>query len=92
MRRLTQRGWGQFKPYDIDLDAGRARVRIDNSAFVDDERPAGRRVCYMFAAWFEGALEYSASATGRTLRLQAGEMYCVAEGTHDHCMFEISAR
>jgi predicted hydrocarbon binding protein len=92
MRRLTQRGWGQFKPYDIDLDAGRARVRIDNSAFVDDERPAGRRVCYMFAAWFEGALEYSASATGRTLSLQAGEMYCVAEGTHDHCMFEISAR
>ncbi|MDP9111811.1 MAG: DUF5943 domain-containing protein [Candidatus Eremiobacteraeota bacterium] len=93
MKRLTQRGWGQFKPHDIDLDAGRARVRVDNSAFVDDERRrAGRRVCYMFAAWFEGSLEYAARATGGILSLKAHESSCAAEGTHDHCVFEVSPR
>jgi hypothetical protein len=93
MRRLTQRGWAQFEPYDVDLDAGRARVRIDNSAFVDEERRrSGRRVCYMFAAWLEGSLEYAAAATGRTLGLRAHEAHCAADGTHDHCLFEVSTR
>src|ERR1043166_5189805 len=59
MRRLTQPGWGQFKPEDIDLDAGRALIRVDNSAFVDDtRRGSGRRLCSMFAASFEGHPEY----------------------------------
>ena len=92
MRRLTQRGWGQFMPYDVDLEAGHARVRVDNSAFVDDERrPSGRRVCYMFAAWLEGSLEYAAAATGRAQSLRAHEACCAADGAHDHCEFEVSA-
>ena len=56
---------GQFRPYDVDLEEGHARVRVDNSALVDDEsRRSGRRVCYMFAAWLVGSLEYAAAATG----------------------------
>ena len=93
MRRLTQRGWGQFKPHEIDLAAGRASIRVDNSAFVDDERRRSRRrVCYMFAAWLEGSLEYAAAAIGKKLSLQAHEACCAAEGTHDHCRFEVSPR
>ena len=48
---------------------------------------SGRRVCYMFSAWLEGALEYVAASAGRTQHLKA---YCAAEGAHDHCLFEIS--
>jgi hypothetical protein len=93
MRRLSQRGWGQFKPLEIDLDAGRARVRVDNSALVDEERRrSGRRVCYMFAAWLEGSLEYAAVATGKALSLRAREICCAADGTHDHCAFEVAPR
>src|SRR5215467_2907727 len=91
MRRLTQRGWGQFKPEEVDLDAGRARIRVDNSAFVDDARRSSRRrLCYMFAAWFEGSLEYAAAAAGKKLKLTAHETCCAADGRHDHCLFEVS--
>jgi len=34
MRRLSQRDWGQFRPYDVDLKEGHARVRVDNSALA----------------------------------------------------------
>ena len=92
MRRLTQRGWGQFKPEDIDLDAGRALIRVDNSAFVDDaRRGSGRRLCYMFAAWFERSLEYAAAAVGKKLSLRADETCCAADGTHEYCLFQVSA-
>lgn len=93
MRRITQRGWGQFEVLDVDLGAGTASVRLRNSAFVDEERRRlGRKVCTMFAAWLEGSLEYAAAASGRTLHLQAQEAYCAAEGTHDHCLFEVTPR
>jgi uncharacterized protein DUF5943 len=93
MRRLTQRGWAQFKPQEIDLDTGHARVRVDNSAFVDEgRRRSGDHVCYMFAAWLEGSLEYAAAATGKTLILRAHEVYCAAGGAYDHCLFEVSQR
>ena len=64
----------------------------DNSALVDDEsRRSGRRVCYMFAAWLVGSLEYAAAATGRAQSLRAHEACCAADGAHDHCEFEVSA-
>jgi hypothetical protein len=92
MRRLSQRGWGQFRPYEVDLERGHARVRVDNSALVDDEsRGSSRRVCYMFAAWLEGSLEYAAAASGRAQSLRAHEACCAADGAHDHCEFEVSA-
>ncbi len=93
MDRLTQRGWSQFDVLDTDMDAGTARIRIRNSLFVDDaRRSTGRKLCYRFAAWFEGSLEYVLAAAGRPLSLEAREVYCAGEGVHDHCLFEVAPR
>jgi predicted hydrocarbon binding protein len=93
MRRITQRGWGRFEVQAVDLDAGTASVRLRNSAFVDEERRRlGRKVCTMFAGWLEGSLDYAAAASGRPRPHQAREVYCAAEGRHDHCLFEVTPR
>ncbi|MGM4916523.1 DUF5943 domain-containing protein [Tardiphaga sp. 813_E8_N1_3] len=90
MRRITQRGWGQFDVLDVSPDEGTATVRLRYSAMVDDERRnSGRKVCYMFASWLEGSLEYVAASAGRKMTLRAQEVYCEAEGEHDHCMFKV---
>lgn len=90
MRRITQRGWGQFEVLDVQPEAGTARVRLRNSAFVDEaRRNAGRAVCYTFASWLEGSLEYVAASAGRKQTLKAREVYCQAQGAHDHCLFEV---
>jgi predicted hydrocarbon binding protein len=76
---------------DVAPETGTAHVRLRNSAMVDDaQRNSGRKVCYMFASWLEGSLEYVAVSAGRKQLLQAREVYCQAEGTHDHCLFEVT--
>jgi predicted hydrocarbon binding protein len=91
MRRITQRGWGQFEVLDAAADRGEAHVRLRNSAMVDDSlRNSGRKLCYMFAAWLEGSLEYVAAGSGHGHKLRAREVYCAAEGKHDHCLFEVA--
>ena len=91
MKRITQRGWGQFEVLDVTPETGAARVRLRHSAFVDAaRRGSGRKVCYMFAAWFEGSLAYVAERAGRKLSLSAREVCCAAEGGHDHCFFEVA--
>jgi predicted hydrocarbon binding protein len=91
MRRITQRGWGQFDVVNLTPETGTAHVRLRNSAMVDAaHRHSGRKVCYMFAAWLEGSLEYVAASAGRKLSLTAREIQCEAEGTHDHCLFEVA--
>jgi predicted hydrocarbon binding protein len=91
MRRITQRGWGQFDILKVEPETGIARVRLRNSAMLDEaHRMSGRRVCYMFSGWLEGALEYVTASAGRTQRLKGREVYCAAEGAHDHCLFEVS--
>jgi predicted hydrocarbon binding protein len=93
MRRITQRGWGQFDILKLEPEQGVAHVRVRNSAMLDDaRRRSGRKVCYIFAAWLEGSLEYVAASGGRTQRLKAQEVYCAAEGAKDHCLFEVSPR
>jgi predicted hydrocarbon binding protein len=93
MRRITQRGWGQFDIVKLDPEAGLAQVRLRHSAMVDEaRRTSGRKVCYMFAAWLEGSLEYVAASAGRTQQLKAREVCCAAEGIEDHCLFEVSPR
>jgi predicted hydrocarbon binding protein len=90
MRRISQRGWGQFDVVDLMPEAGTAHVRLRHSAMVDTaHRQSGRKVCYMFAAWLEGALGYVAASAGRKLSLTAREVHCEAEGAHDHCLFEV---
>jgi predicted hydrocarbon binding protein len=91
MRRITQRGWGQFEVLDVAPESGKAHVRLRNSAMVDEaRRNSGRKVCYMFASWLEGSLEYVAASAGRKQVLKAHEVYCQAEGVHDHCLFEVT--
>ena len=58
---------------------------------VDEvHRNSGRKLCYMFAAWLEGSLEYVAESAGRRQKLKAREVYCAGEGRHDHCLFEVT--
>lgn len=91
MKRLSQRGWARFTVEAIDAKAGRARVRVDNSVFVAEAKAdAGRPVCYAFLGWFTGSLEYVCHGMGAPRRLRAVETRCAADGTHNHCQFEIT--
>jgi hypothetical protein len=96
MKRLSQRGWGQFRVDSVDAQSGRARVRVDHSVFVLEHKGPPRKVCYMFRGWFPGALEFVVASAGRRLNAQvrsckiaATEVHCGAEGVHDHCIFEM---
>ena len=90
MRRITQRGWGQFEVVTLDLAAATAAVRLRNSAMLDEERRrSGRKCCTMFASWLEGSLAYAAQDAGVPHEFSAQETYCAAQGTHDHCLFEV---
>lgn len=89
MKRLSQRGWGRFGIQRADVDAGRFLIRVDNSSFVDEaRRGAGRKLCWMFAAWLEGSLRYVRDEAGKSGELAAREIQCAAEG-FDHCLFEV---
>lgn len=89
MRRLSQRGWGQFEVSDVAADGRTAEVRVSNSVFVDrDQNRGAAKVCYMFAAWLEGSLEYVGASSGKSLKLIARELSCAAEG-HDFCTFKV---
>lgn len=90
MKRLSQRGWGLFSILAIDPQAGTATIRLDHSSFVTDEtKGAGRKLCYMFAPWLAGALEYVCEQQGAPRKLAAREVQCAAEG-HDFCLFEVT--
>lgn len=88
--RLSQRGWAQFSILSLDPAAGRAEVRVDHSCFVDGDAAGPRqRRCYMFASWFEGALDYAAGRSGDEIGSAGREVYCAADGEHDHCLFKV---
>lgn len=89
MKRLSQRGWGQFTVEELDVASGRARVRVDNSVFVAEHGTgAGRRVCYMFQGWLEGALGYIVEQNRGPTQLLCREIRCSADGA-DYCLFEV---
>lgn len=90
MKRLSQRGWAQFKVESVDAESGRARVVVRSSVFVKGHEGIPRKTCYMFRGWFPGSLEFVAASRGRTLKLTSTEIQCAAEGRHDHCVFETS--
>lgn len=91
MRRISERGWGRFTVLAVDPETGNADVRLDDSVFVHEYGPGqGRHVCYMYAGWFPGALEWVGHNTGRSLQLSSTEACCASDGA-DHCLFEIRA-
>jgi len=92
LKRLSQRGWAQFSIEKISPLDGTADIVVRNSAMIDPSHVQGpRKCCYMFAAWFEGAFAYVSKSEGRPITPRATEIYCAAEGHHDHCRFEVRA-
>ena len=93
MKRLSQRGWGQFHVNKIDAKRGRAVISVEHSVFVLEHKGGPRRkTCYMFAGWFCGALEFVAEGVGIEQKLDARETQCEGEGQHDHCIFSVTPK
>lgn len=91
LRRLSQRGWARFTIEDVADDGASARVRVEHSVFVlGSASSAAGRLCYMFAGWFPGALEWLRRQWGLAGTLRSAETYCAGEGRHDHCRFDIA--
>ncbi len=88
LRRLSQRGWGQFDILALDPAAGTGLIRLRHSVFVDREK-SDRRCCYRFSSWFEGALDFVRDGLGEGARVIAREAHCAASSDHDHCLFDL---
>ncbi|WP_308368475.1 MULTISPECIES: DUF5943 domain-containing protein [unclassified Microbulbifer] len=89
MKRLSQRGWGLFTVEQLDIDSGKARVRLDHSAFVYEYGKVNRKVEYMFTGWFAGALDQIANNLGLSIKTRAVQRQSAAEEGFDHGLFEV---
>ena len=94
LKRLSQRGWGQFEFMSADARSGRAQIALAHSVFVLAQGIAGvpvrsDKVCYLFAGWFAGAMDWVGEDTGAGYRTLSAETQCAAEG-HAHCVFSVS--
>ncbi len=95
LMRLSQRGWGQFKFERVDATAGTATIRLDHSSFVLASPQDRGRVCYMFAGWFAGAMDWvrghTTARNAYTDSAVSEEIQCASEG-HAHCLFAVGPR
>ncbi|ACC72457.1 DUF5943 domain-containing protein [Paraburkholderia phymatum] len=92
LNRLSQRGWGLFKIVEADPSTARAKIQLQHSSFVLAQPGKEGKLCYMFAGWFAGAMDWVNDTTdgGKSApRAQSKEVQCAAEH-HDHCVFEVS--
>jgi len=90
LKRLSQRGWGQFSLAFADATEGRAEIRVQHSAFVLAAAPgSGGRLCYMFAGWFAGAMDWVAQSRGLEMKTTCSETQCASEGA-SHCVFSVA--
>ncbi|PXW99318.1 V4R domain-containing protein [Sphaerotilus hippei] len=94
LKRLSQRGWGQFAFESVDAATGHARVTLHHSVFVLAQGIAGvpvsaDKACYLFAGWFSGAMDWVGQATGQTWKTRSEETKCAGEG-HAHCIFTVT--
>jgi hypothetical protein len=94
LKRLSQRGWGLFKFIRADASTGAAQIQLDHSVFVLAQGIAGvpvdrSKVCYLFAGWFSGAMDWVLESSGSSVRTTSSETQCAAEG-HSHCVFTVS--
>jgi hypothetical protein len=94
LKRLSQRGWGQFSFIAADARSGHAQVALANSVFVLAQGVAGvpvrqDKLCYLFAGWFAGAMDWVGDDLGLRYRTRCAETQCAAEG-HSHCVFTVS--
>lgn len=88
MKRISQRGWGQFNVMRMNQATGEAEIRLDHSVFVAgrSELTLGNH-CFGFSGWFGGGLEWVGRDLGLHWRLAASERQCAGDGRHDHCVF-----
>jgi Domain of unknown function (DUF5943)/V4R domain len=89
LKRLSQRGWGQFKFQAADAKSGAAEIRLDNSLFVlaQASAPPATR-CYMFAGWFAGAMDWVLDTSSVGVKTHSTELQCGGQG-HSHCLFRV---
>lgn len=93
IKRLSQRGWGRFSVEEFDITTGHARIRLDHSIYVCHHQDHAKdSLCYGFAGWLAGALEWVGRDLGLGWRLTASEEQCGADGKHDHCIFVVRPR
>jgi predicted hydrocarbon binding protein len=91
LNRLSQRGWGRFRFLRVDVDTRSADVQLDHSSFVLASPDDRGRVCYMFAGWFAGAMDWVLGDSAATTATLSEEIQCCAAG-HAHCLFAVRAR
>ncbi|WP_419812887.1 DUF5943 domain-containing protein [Bacterioplanoides sp.] len=89
MKRLSQRGWGLFITEALDIKAGTAKVRLENSAFVYQYGKVNRMVDYMFTGWFSGAIDQIAKSLGYDTRTLSEQTQCAAQDGCDVGYFEV---
>ncbi|SEB16097.1 DUF5943 domain-containing protein [Paraburkholderia sartisoli] len=93
LNRLSQRGWGRFRIIEADPSSSHARIELRHSSFVLAQPGKQGKLCYMFAGWFAGALDWvndtAPDAARKGPPSHSEEVQCAAEG-HDHCVFEVS--
>lgn len=92
LKRLSQRGWGLFAFESSDPETGHARITLHNSSFVLAQPEAHDKLCYMFAGWFAGAMDWVGKDTGRDYVTTSREAHCAAEEGHDHCVFIVEPK
>ncbi|CZF80753.1 MULTISPECIES: DUF5943 domain-containing protein [Grimontia] len=89
MKRLSQRGWGQFFIEHLDVSQGVARVRLENSAFVYYYGKVNRKVDYMFTGWFAGAMDQVTESVGFPFKTHAVQLQSGSEEGCDFGIFEV---
>ena len=90
MKRLSQRGWGQFNGSRIDSESGCGEVHVSNSCLVHHlGQGAGRKLCYIFAGWAPGALDWVRGSRREVRLLRAEEVACGGE-RDGNCVFAVT--
>ncbi|MCW8328456.1 4-vinyl reductase [Photobacterium sp. SDRW27] len=92
MKRLSQRGWGQFVIENLDISKGRAKVRLYHSAFVYHYGKVDRKVDYMFTGWFAGAMDQITRGIGQPIETVAIQQQSEAQTGCDYGLFEVMPR
>lgn len=91
MKRISQRGWGQFDGSGIDPETCCGDIVLRNSCFVlqESDKPRADSRCYLFSGWFPGALAWVRGETADQAALRCEETQCAADGS-DRCIFTVT--
>ena len=89
--RLSQRGWGLFAFASAHAASGHASITLHHSSFVLAQPDVHGKLCYMFAGWFAGAMDWVAQDAGLDYLTSSSETQCAGEG-HAHCVFTVEPK